>query len=447
MKKGTMKIYKKGVMLILSMMTFGLLLQNCDNQSVVDDELSRDLTLKKYSIMLPEGVVPPAPCKQVCLVAGQYTYTGTVDVASMDGDVYVTYNITEPDIYLMEIHLDIFDSEDDFKAQKKISNGGAIPGKFTFKKTWDEEDKKTSFTVMIPAAYVDDLESEDDCYFIASHAALSNGETAWGGLCDEIDGVSFNNDVLQFPGKNWSVYFQYCMEECDNTVNFTYAWEDLMKDGVDGNDGDYNDLVVQSGIIKTDDQLMISFYASARGADYDHAFKIRVPKLGIIGGMSGITGDDGVVEDGTDYIITVFSSTKAELPGEGIAPYGFAANTVMTDTDCDPVGTADITISINSDFVYNPAEPYDPFITVHPGTLIAYDLNIWELHPLDGDTWLDAGGVEYPNGILIPYNWEWPYEKINITEAYNGFSGVTTWNASWSETLSDPSKVFDVDCD
>jgi len=428
----------KGIIFFLSFLMLGFVFNSCENN--LDETASDDVSLKNHHIMVD-------PCKEVCLVAGQHMYVGNVMVGEDDGDIYVTFNITEPEIYLLETHVDIFLSETQFKADKKISNGGAIPGKFKFKKSWSMGEMMTSYTVMIPASYVDEVTGGENCFFIATHAALSNGETAWGGICDETDkGVSLGN-ALQFPGRNWSVYFEFCLDECETTVDFTYAWEDLMKDGADGNDGDYNDLVIKSDVIKTMSELKISFYASARGASYDHAFKIKVPQMGIVGGMGGVFGEAAIAEDGDDYIITVFASTKAQLPEESINPYPFAANTVRTDTDCEPHATAEIIISINGDFAFDPNMPYYPFITVHPGTPNAYDLNIWELDMPNGDTWTDVGGIEYPNGIIISDDWKWPYEKAHVKTAYSGFMSITDgWNPNWA-ILTDPSNVFDVTCE
>lgn len=376
----------------------------------------------------------PDPCKSVCLVAGQHMNVGSVDVAVVDGDLFVTYNILENGIYLQEVHLDIFASVEEFKAAKKISNGGAIPGKFEYKQSWSANDMITSHTVKIPSDYVDKVSGGKNCFYIASHAALSNGETAWGGVCNESDkGVTLVN-ALQFPGKNWSVYFEFCLDDCNSPIDFTYAWEDLK---ISGNDADYNDLVIKSDVLKSSNELSIDFFASARGAAYDHAFKIKVPKIGV----TGISGDSGVESDADFYYITVFASTKAVLPEEGVSPHLFAANTAPNDITCDPTATSQIIISINGSFVYDEAKPFEPFITVHPGTALAYDLYIWEVSGLS--TWTNGAGKEYPNGILIPADWQWPLERQIITGPYPDFTSITDgWNPNWADNLADPSKVW-----
>lgn len=374
----------------------------------------------------------PVPCKEVCLVAGQHMYTGTVDVAEVAEGLVVTYNITEPGVYLEEVHLDIFSNIDDFKSAKKISNGGAIPGKFEYKMSWSANEMVTTHSVLISNEYIETVIGTDlSCLFIASHAALSNGETAWGGLCNlEDNNITNLDDAKQFPGANWSVYFEFCQEECTESINFTYAWEDLQNNG---NDGDYNDLVIQSDIIKSSDEVKITFLAKARGAAFEHQFKFKIPKTGIISIFGGT-----VVDDGANYIVTVFESTKAVLPNEG-SNY---ANTALDDDTCTPNGTAEVIITINEKFEFDSSFPYEPFITVTPYTSYGgpYDLYIYEVS--GRDTWL-LNGKEYPNGIIISSDWKWPLERAYIGLAYPDFKSLTDgWNPSWSDNLGDPSKVF-----
>ncbi len=438
--KRTIHNLKKGIIFTLSLMVLGLMNQSCkdDDIELPDAETLKDLVIEY-------------PCKEVCLVAGQHMQVGSVIVSQDGDDILVTYNITESGVYLLETHLDIFANLEQFDAAEKLGDEGPIPGRFEFKKSWKASDMTTSYTVAIPKEYFDGIAPGADCFYIASHAALSNGETAWGGFCAETDqGVSLS-EAMQFPGENWSVYFEFCLDECLTMVDYTYAWEDLMKNGADGNDGDYNDLVIKSDVIRSQDMLVISIYAAARGANYDHAFKIKLPKSGIIDGLTGgINGAANIEEDGDSYIITVFASTKAVLPAENEAPHPFAANTLKTDTDCEPHANAIITILTDENFSFDPDFPYEPFITVHPGMANAYDLNIWELQadPNNGSTWIDANGKEHPNGIIIPYSWQWPYEKTYIGEAYGNFTSITDgWNANWANNLTDANKVFDLICE
>ena len=391
---------------------------------------------KKETLEPWTGTVPD-PCKSVCLVAGRHMDVGTVDVAMAGEDLLVTYNILEPGVYLKEIHLDIFTTVEQFKKCRKLSPGGAIPGKFAYKGCWSSDEQLTNHTVKIPSSYLDEIVGDADCFYIATHAALSNGETAWGGLCESSDkGVSLDI-AKQFPGANWSVYFEFCPEECSTTIDFTYAWEDLNDESNLTNDADYNDLVIQSDVIKSESELKISFLASARGALYDHSFKIRIPMEGIIDIFGVEDPEHNITNDGTDYTITIFKSTKEAMPDEFIGDENIYANTDPRDNTCS-TASAEITFTINDDFDYDAKRPYDPFITVWPSSKAgeggSYDLNIWELHISDGtgSTWT-KDGKEYPNGILIPKDWKWPLERQIITGPYPDFSSITDgWNPGWA---------------
>ena len=418
------------------LITFSFTITGCE-KTAVDEDSPEVLTLKNATIK--------NPCKEVCLVAGQHIYVGSVYAGYSGDDLQVMFDVTAGGVYLKEIHVDVFTDLNQFDNDKKLSNGGAIPGKFKFKKTFNGASMVTSYTITIPKIYLDEKVGDADCFFIAAHAALSNGETAWGGICEDSDkGVSLAS-AEQFPGKNWGTFFEFCKDACNVEIDFTYAWEDKNQTYANGNDGDYNDLVIKSNVVKSASQLHITLYAVARGASYDHAFKIIIPKLGVVGGIGGIFGADAVTEDGDNYILTIFPSTAAVLPGED---GDFASNTRETDTDCDPKASADITIYTDGSFVFNPDHPYYPFITVHPGTAGAYDLNIYELAPSgEGDYWI-ADGKEYPNGIIIPYDWKWPYERTFIGNAYGDFTSLSDgFTANWYDNLTDPSKVFDVECE
>ena len=434
MKKLNSLLKVSSIAMVFTLFVF----QGCNEavQDVSPNEIDLELSEAQMDWGLMEWTgEAPDPCKQVCLVAGQHMNVGSVDVAVQGNDLIVTYNILEEGIYLEEVHLDIFVSEDEFKAAKKISNGGAIPGKFEYKMSWSADDMITSHSVLIPEDYINEVTGGENCFFVASHAALSNGETAWGGICNKSEKGVTLVDALQFPGNNWSVYFEFCMDDCVSPIDFTYAWEDLKNSG---NDADYNDLVIQSDVLKTPSQLIIDFYASARGAAYDHAFKIRVPKVGIV----GWAGDDGVESDDDFYYFTVFASTKAALPAEGIAPHAFAANTAADDISCDPTATAKITIDINVNFIYDENVPYEPFITVFPtNNADPYDLYVWEISGTD--TWI-KDGKEYPNGILIPDDWQWPIERNIITSAYPDFVSIGEGYPinDWASNLAVPSKVW-----
>jgi hypothetical protein len=60
------------------------------------------------------------------------------------------------------------------------------------------------------------------------------------------------------------------------------------------------------------------------------------------------------------------------------------------------------------------------------------------------DAWTPTGCKTYPNGILIPFDWRWLLEGLNITVPYPNFTSLTDGLApTWANTLADPSKTFD----
>jgi LruC domain-containing protein len=421
----------KSVLAKFQALTLGLMLmgavQSCNKEA---DKVAPDADVLAQDC----GTVtspPPAPCKQVTLVAGQHTAVGTVSVAiNSSGDALVTYAITTPGVYLSEVHLDLFKTLAQFRADRKLSNGGAIPGHFAFSKSWNAGSRITSYTVSVPAAYVNALNS--NCFSIASHAALTNGETAWGGITTSTTrGVNLD-PTHQFPGGNWSAYFDFCKTDCTPaapTIDFTYAWEDLIGSA---NDSDYNDLVVQSDITKSATELKINFLLAARGASFDHKFQFNIPKTGI----TSITGAASYIDNGTYYTVTVFESDRAAFNG------GYA--NVASNVPCVAAPQKTVTLGINSSFVYNAAKPYEPFITVYYAgdSNPAYSLYIYDVS--HRDTWTSSAGKVYPNGIIIPADWRWPIEYTNITLPYPNFTSLTDgFTPTWANNLADPTKTFD----
>lgn len=389
-----------------------------------------------------------APCKEVCLVAGQHTNVGKVEVGLNGDDIVVTYTITASNVYLLEVHVDLFDNLADFGKAGKLSGGGAKPGQFNFKRSFSRGSNTTTYTAIIPKAYVTSLRSDDECYYVATHAALSTGETAWGGgLCTPTSTGVTPNGPLQFPGANWGFYFAFCKSECApivDPIDFTYAWEDI---NGPSNDADYNDLVVQANVIKSSTQLKLQFTAVARGAFFDHKFQFKIAKTGIVNGLTGISGASSVREDGTSYYVTVFESSRAVLP---TSPGGVLfANTLSSQTGCTPYAQAEVILAIdNATFPFDSSRPYEPFISVSPG---GYDLYIYAVS--NRDTWTTVDGKVYPNGILIPLDWRWPLEGQSINgrtsggthsaAPYPNFTSMTEGlTPLWHNNLANPALTF-----
>lgn len=361
---------------------------------------------------------------------------GTVGASmAANGDLLVTYNVTKPGVFLLETHLDVFTSPAQLQAAGKLKNGNVAPGKLAFKQSFSLATQMQVYTVTVPKADLDRaVGANTNCFFVASHAALSNGETAWGGMCSEsTTGTTSLGSALQFTGSNWGVYFEFCKSACtQRAVDFTYAWEDLDLDG-DANDRDYNDLVIKSSVMRSPSNLRMKFTAVARGAAFDHQFKIKIPMLGITG-IFGTAGQPApnVYNDGTYYYITAFENTKYQLPGSGTQQF---SNTIATDP-CVPFAVKEIVLETNSSFVYSATRPYEPLITViafSPNRV--YDLYVQEISTYRDDTWTATNGQRYPNGIVIPADWRWPLEGIAITGPYPTFRSLNDplgFNFNWA---------------
>jgi LruC domain-containing protein len=416
---------------LLSFLLFVLAFQGCTNKNnVKPDDQGQMGGITKII-----GSIAGA-CKQVCLVSGQHNYVGAVGVVTKNGDVLVTYKLTTPNVYLTEVHLDVFNSLAQLQADGKLSSTGVTAGKFAFSHTWTAADKTTTYTATIPKAYVDQLNS--DCFFVAAQAVLSSGETAWGALCSDASTGVAQDATKQFAGNNGSGYFEFCKSDCAPGIVYTYAWEDLR---TSGNDSDYNDMVVQSNVAKSPNELKINFLATARGASLDHKVRFRISKTGI----SGIFGATSYTQDANYYYVTVFESTKTSLPSLGKSVF---ANT-EPGPPCVPFARREVVLTLNNAFSYNSGKPIEPYISVFTsgnataGTGTSYDLYIYEVS--NRDAWTATNGKMYPNGIIIPLDWRWPLEGVSITAPYPRYTRLSDgFTPNWaSNPPVNPSVTFD----
>ena len=420
----------KSVLTKFQILALGLLLvgttQSCNKEI---DQIAPDADALAQDCGTSSVPTPTDFCKEVSLVSGR-TVVGTVGIAmSSNGDALVSYKITAPGVYLTEANLDVFGSLTQLRNAGKISYWSAFPSRFAFDEGWSSRSRVTTYTFAVPRAYVDRCGGAN-CFFVTAQATLSNCTSAWAGITTPRAGGGVTLDpAKQFAGCNGSAYFEFCKSECTPTVDFTYAWEDLVGSA---NDSDYNDLVVQSDVNKSATELKINFMLAARGASFDHKFQFKIPKAGI----TGITGAASYTDDGTNYIVTVFENDRLAFNG------GYA--NAWTGGPCTPFAKKTVTLALNSAFVYNAAKPYEPFISVYYAgdTTPAYDLYIYEVS--HRDTWTSTDGKTYPNGIIIPADWRWPLESINIRTPYPNFTSLTDgFTPTWANTLADPTKTFD----
>jgi LruC domain-containing protein len=419
---------KSKISTLFAALVIGFSLQSCNKEA--DKATPSDVTATADTWCTP--VTPPS-CKQVALIS-QNQQVGTVDVGTNNGDIYLTYNITKPNLYLLEAHSDIFSTMAQFRSCGKVSSYCVYPDRFLFSRAWSCYARTTTYTVVIPRIYAY-LVGCGDCFNVAGFVELSNGGTAWAGTCTKTTTGVAPDLTKSFGGSTWSTYFEFCKSECDKSIDFTYAWEDVNSSA---NDADYNDVVMQSTVVKSATELKIDFLATARGATFDHKFKFRVPKAGV----TGIVGAASYTQDATYYYVTVFESTKQALPS---SPGSVFSNT-EPQLDCVPFAAKEITLTLNSSFVYNAAKPFEPFITVfNSGNALAgtgYDLYIYSVS--NRDTWTSTAGKVFPSGIVIPADWRWPVEGVSVTRPYPNFTSITDgFNTTWFNNLATPELTFD----
>lgn len=400
-----------------------LFIWGCSEKELSD--ISDDLSTS--SAVLPEGWhnsdmdnFDACHTERFCLVAGQYIDAGWVDVSyDNSGNLYISYQ-SEGGWALEELHLFVGHDAAGIPTNK---NGSPKIGNFPLHQYFDEG--ITSYTVKIDNPHAG-TEIQFGCapMVIAAHAVVSTSdgqsETAWAQTCE--DSESIFSTVRFVERGTWATYLagELCTTPCDEDIDYSFAWEDLLNAN---NDTDYNDLVVQVVMWKSMEEGSIvthfKFIAKARGAAYDHQFWISF--------------------DDSEHLI--FESTKSFLNSE---EDGFATNTV---DPCDPKPFGEAEISFNEDIDIS-SLPFTPYIMVYPSRRVgigsAYMLNIWELDPENGITF-EKNGNTYPNGILIPNNWKWPLERTPVSEAYEQFMPIDSWSTTWFETLSDASKVWDPD--
>lgn len=132
---------------------------------------------------------------ETALIAGQHIPVGTVVVENDEQYLYVTYQ-TDGYWLITETHLDIATRPEDLK---QTSKGNAIPGRFAYKTEHDPGVDTVTHTIDLA-----DWPSGTELY-LAAHCVVvsdSGSETAWG-------------EGLDFPGKNWAMYFSHLIQPCD----------------------------------------------------------------------------------------------------------------------------------------------------------------------------------------------------------------------------------------
>lgn len=146
----------------------------------------------------PVAGLAQTPCGEItetALIAGQHIPAGTVIVENDEQYLYVTYE-TDGNWLITETHLDVATRPEDLK---QTSKGNAIPGRFAYQSEHHPGVATVTHTIDLTA-----WPSGTPLYLAAHSVVVSNSgsETAWG-------------EGLDFPGKNWAMYFSHQVQSCE----------------------------------------------------------------------------------------------------------------------------------------------------------------------------------------------------------------------------------------
>ena len=232
----------------------------------------------------------------------------------------------------------------------------------------------------------------------------------------------------------------------------TLAYEDVYPNT---GDSDYNDMVVRYHVAENYnaeqelETIRLQFEPTARGTDYNHSFNLSLD--GEIDSSKNITTvknpsfvGDALIRvtynnaEGSSHVfhnfdkeddITIFHNTRSALDGFANVYSGQDWINAKFSTTVD-ITLANPELNPYSDRGSESLLWYRPFLSVNNTNK---DIDLVDINPSDG--MIDNAGN--PFGLLIPYTWEWPLEKVNIKDAYPLFGDYTSWLNGESASLSD----------
>lgn len=447
---GNNKIWN-GLLLILITISF-LTLDGCGDKTdpfaIADDVIPVE-TLPNESTDKPViGNVTVCNFKSTCLITSSQISYGEVNIINDEsGNVYVEFRLDD-DYYFEDLYLVLGNQ---FKEIPRFNNGMAAVEKFPYSRHF-ENTGTNLYTFKL------NVGDEDKCYVLAANAVINNTNqnqlSLWAGCTvkeENTDAFYINENIEN------GLYIGYCYKGCES-IDFTYAFEDLNIDGA--NDTDYNDLVAQAQInevYRTADQveaINMTYWAKARGANYDHDFSLKIPVTGKSRVVIKRYNSLGELMSSEDYEangeldFSVFPTTRMILQPNGYA-HKFASN---TDTTRDSEGfppclvtswktLVNITIDDPASNVagLDLVQPYDPYIVVTPNNGVddPYELHIYSI---TGTGTFMKNGETFPNGIIVPDDWSWPLELVPIKKVYPSFP-VGAW---YTEFADNPQGYYDV---
>jgi hypothetical protein len=165
--------------------------------------------IDNFTIMVAEDICGSSKIVPLCM--GKHNNVGTVTVHNDTDNLYVTYDINDPNWYLVETHVAVATS---LAAIPQTKKGNPKVGHFPDSNDHDPNDMLNTYTVVIPLSSLG-----GDSLVIAAHTAIQKiitvepletmNETAW---ADGCSGTSF-------LGKNWATYLTFTVQPCENCMD------------------------------------------------------------------------------------------------------------------------------------------------------------------------------------------------------------------------------------
>jgi len=169
-----MKKLSKIAKAILAVSIAALFVVSCANPvSSVNTETTASAKTVTVTDTTPSGAV------SFNLTAGQTNAAGNVYIWKDTENLYVKYVVSDSyNALISEVHVEILNDISTIDTSKILA-----PGQFDYKETLSP----TAKTALVTVPLADLSFNADGSIYVLAHAALTNGETAWGGTITKLD--------------------------------------------------------------------------------------------------------------------------------------------------------------------------------------------------------------------------------------------------------------------